>query len=112
MCSGKCRLGAFHCKGVVIDRRYLYTGTMNFTSKAEDNEEWAFRHTGPVVRQVLEKLAHHRLKAELWNGRNHVLTRTDRRAVIVNGQSIQSCTLEDGDRIAIGRSRFTYEVRI
>lgn len=47
-----------------------------------------------------------------WNGRNHVLTRTDRRAVIVNGQPIQSCTLEDGDRIAIGRSRFTYEVRI
>ncbi len=47
-----------------------------------------------------------------WNGRNHVLTRKSRRPVKVNGQSIQSCTLEDGDRIVIGRSKFTYEVRL
>ena len=46
-----------------------------------------------------------------WNGRNHVLTRIGQRAVKVNGQSVRTCTLEDGDRIAIGRSRFGYEVR-
>ncbi len=46
-----------------------------------------------------------------WNGRNHVLTRLGRRGVSVNGQSVQACTLEDGDRITIGRSRFKYEVR-
>ena len=46
-----------------------------------------------------------------WNGRNHVLTRTGKKAVKVNGQSVRTCTLEDGDQIAIGRSRFGYEVR-
>lgn len=46
-----------------------------------------------------------------WNGRNHVLTRIGSKAVKVNGQSVRTCTLEDGDRIAIGRSRFGYEVR-
>lgn len=52
-------------------------------------------------------------QAELtWNGRNHVLSRKSRTSVRVNGLSVRSCTLEDGDCIAIGRSRFTYEVRM
>ena len=60
VCKGKRGLGAYHCKALVVDRRYLYTGSMNFTTKSVDNEELPFRMTGPVVLQVLARLAVHR----------------------------------------------------
>ena len=41
----------------------------NVTYKSEAaNEEFCFRVTGPAVRQVLERLAGHRLKGKLWDG--------------------------------------------
>jgi len=68
ICRGLRRQGAYHCKGAVADRRFLYSGNANFTNKSEDNEEFCFKMAGPVVRQVLEKLARHRQKHTLWNG--------------------------------------------
>jgi len=47
-----------------------------------------------------------------WNGRNHVLKRTGWRAIRVNGHSIRSCTLDNGDEITIGSARYAYEVRV
>ena len=48
----------------------------------------------------------------LWNGRNHVLQRTGGyRAMKVNGKGLQVCTLEPGDVIDIGSSRYRYELR-
>jgi hypothetical protein len=48
----------------------------------------------------------------LWNGRNHVLSRSGRFcAMKVNGEVTQVCALEPGDIIDIGRSRYRYEVR-
>ena len=57
ICKGKGALGAFHCKGVIVDRRVLYTGSPNITTKSATNEEWAFRLVGPVVQQALGRIA-------------------------------------------------------
>ena len=54
---------------VNVDRRYLYTGSANFTGQSVKNEELCFRMTGPVVAKVLEKLAVWRTKGEAWTGR-------------------------------------------
>ena len=68
VCKGPGRLGAYHCKCLIIDRRYAYTGSMNFTDKSEANEEFPERKTGPIVAQYLERLAAHRAGATLWDG--------------------------------------------
>jgi hypothetical protein len=51
-----------------VDRRFLYSGNANFTDKSEVNKEFCFRMVGPVVRQVLERLALHRQRHTLWDG--------------------------------------------
>ena len=68
MCRGVGRQGAYHGKAVVVDRRVLYTGNANITGKSVRNEEFCFKMVGPVVLQVLERLALHRHKYPLWNG--------------------------------------------
>ena len=68
LCKGRARQGSCHCKGAVADRRYLYSGNANFTRKSEDNEEYCYKMAGPVVRQVLERMARHRQMGRLWNG--------------------------------------------
>jgi len=62
LCQGAGRFGSFHSKGLVVDRRVLYTGSANFTTKSTTNDEFCLRITGPVVLQFLEKLARHRNK--------------------------------------------------
>ena len=48
----------------------------------------------------------------VWNGQNHVLQRHGRwRAIKVNGLSVRSATLENGDTITIGRNTLSYEVQ-
>ena len=47
----------------------MYTGNANYTYKSSANEELVFRMTGPVVLQVLGKLALHWQKGKLWDGR-------------------------------------------
>lgn len=69
LCSGQCVGGSFHCKALVIDRRYLYTGNGNFTHCSRTkNQEFLFRMTGPMVAEVLEDLAANRARAQLWDG--------------------------------------------
>ena len=60
--------GLFHGKAVVVDRRRLYTGGANVTYSSNFNEEFCFLMTGPVVEQVLGKLAVHRQKGKAWKG--------------------------------------------
>ena len=60
--------GLFHCKSAVVDRRYLYTGSTNFTENSRRNEELCFKITDPVVHEVLEKLNCQKLKGYPWNG--------------------------------------------
>ena len=62
ICRGKGALGAFHCKGVIVDRRVLYTGSPNITTKSAANEEWAFRLVGPIVQQALNRIALYKVK--------------------------------------------------
>jgi hypothetical protein len=71
LCRGRRGLGVYHCKGLVVDRRALYFGSANFTTKSGDNGEWCFRATGPVVGQVLQRLAQDRAnpKHYEWDGR-------------------------------------------
>ncbi len=71
---------------------------------------WTFGRSGADI-LIKMLFASDREATITWNGRNHVLNRTGRRTVTVNGQSIHACTLEDGDEIRIGRSRFSYAVR-
>ena len=68
ICRGSGRLGAFHAKGIVIDRRFLYNGSANITDKSECNEEFCFKLSGKVVLQVLERLAVSRHQGTLWKG--------------------------------------------
>ena len=67
-CGGVKASGLFHCKAAVVDRRYLYTGSANFTENSRGNEELCFKITGPVVHDVLEKLNCQKLKGKPWNG--------------------------------------------
>ena len=68
VCRGRGKLGSYHPKGLVIDRRYLYYGSPNLTDKSLDNDEWPFRSTGEVVGQVLSRLSDNRQKHPLWDG--------------------------------------------
>ena len=68
VCAGAGSQGAFHVKGVVVDRRALYTGSANLTRKSRDNEEICFRITGPTVQAVLERLARQRQNRSPWDG--------------------------------------------
>ena len=69
ICTGRGPRGSYHGKAVVVGRRYLYMGSPNLTYKSQSsNEEFCFRAVGPVVKQLLEKLAQHRQKGKLWNG--------------------------------------------
>ena len=68
LCKGVAGQGAFHSKALVVDRRYLYTGSANFTQKSRRNEELCFRMTGPVVAEVLAKLSAQKLKRKPWAG--------------------------------------------
>ena len=75
-----------------------------------EDKEWIFGRgsTIPVSGLLMER----RIAELIWNGQNHVLSRLSRfRGVKVNGTPIQVCSLENGDCIQIGASRFTYEVR-
>ena len=64
--SGATRV--FHSKAAVVDRRYLYSGSPNFSFASHGNEDFCFRITGPAVGQVLEKLCPQRLKRKPWDG--------------------------------------------
>ena len=68
MCKGRRGRGSYHCKALVVDRRYLYTGNANLTLQSTNNHELVFKMTGPPVRDVLERLAQHRVAGKLWSG--------------------------------------------
>jgi hypothetical protein len=68
LCKGPRAQGSFHCKGIVVDRRYLYSGSPNATDKSEKNEEFCFRITGPPVSQVLQRLTAQLEKGKQWDG--------------------------------------------
>lgn len=68
LCKGYGPQGSFHCKGIVVDRKYLYIGSANATFKSQSNEEFCFRITGAPVTQILERLSLHVKKGKLWDG--------------------------------------------
>lgn len=98
----------------LLEARIHLEGGVLVLEDAEDLEledrVWTFGRTGADI-PVKMLFASDREATVTWNGRNHVLNRTGRRTVTVNGQAIRACTLEDGDEIRIGRSRFSYAVR-
>ena len=68
LCKGQGRQGSFHPKAGVVDRRFLYTGSANFTQQSLANEEFCFKLVGPDVLTVLGRMVRHRQTAKLWNG--------------------------------------------
>ena len=68
LCKGQARQGAYHIKAAVVDRRFLYTGSANFTGKSLANEELTFKLVGPDVLTVLQRMVQHRRTGKLWNG--------------------------------------------
>jgi len=46
----------------------MISGSANLTDKSVADDEFCFQMTGPVARQLLEKLAQQRVKHPLWNG--------------------------------------------
>jgi phosphatidylserine/phosphatidylglycerophosphate/cardiolipin synthase-like enzyme len=53
LCRGPGRLGRFHAKAAVMDRRYCYTGGANFTMKSDQNCELLLRMVGPAVADII-----------------------------------------------------------
>ena len=45
---------------MVVDRRFLFTGSSNFTSKSRNNKERCYTMTGACVAQALADLADER----------------------------------------------------
>ncbi len=68
LCRGDPPLGAFHMKAVVLDRRWLFTGSANLTSKSSSNVELCLRICGPPVGEVLTTLEEVRGRGQLWDG--------------------------------------------
>ena len=69
LCRGPGRLGRFHCKAVVVDRRYMFVGSANITAKSESNDEDCYKVAGPSVTRKLKKLAAKRAKVPVWDGK-------------------------------------------
>ena len=57
LCSGSGRLGAYHVKELITDRRYLFTGSANLTCKSHQNRERLYRMTGSLVALSLQDMA-------------------------------------------------------
>ena len=68
LCRGQGRQGSYHAKGAVVDRRFLYTGSANFTAKSLANEEFCFKLVGHDVLTVLQRMVQHKQTGKLWNG--------------------------------------------
>ena len=70
VCAGPGRRGAFHGKALVVNRRFLFTGSANFTEKSQSNVEFCFKMTGAVVQDLLLELAKNRGKFPVWDGKD------------------------------------------
>ena len=57
LCKGIGRQGSYHVKEMVVDRRFLFTGSANFTSKSRCNRERCYKITGACVAEALVDLA-------------------------------------------------------
>ena len=53
-------MGSYHVKEMVVDRRFLFTGSANFTSKSRNNNDRCYTMTGACVAQALADLADER----------------------------------------------------
>jgi hypothetical protein len=68
ICKGKGAQGSFHGKAAIVDQQCLYAGSANMTEQSHTNEEYCFRMTGVVVRQLLTRLGEQRQRSKAWNG--------------------------------------------
>lgn len=64
LCHGKRTTTNFHLKALVVDRRYCFCGSLNFTDASESSEELCLKLAGPQVAKVLGKLAAKRAKSK------------------------------------------------
>jgi phosphatidylserine/phosphatidylglycerophosphate/cardiolipin synthase-like enzyme len=67
-CKGSGRLGAYHVKELIVDRRRMFTGSANFASKSHSNRERAYTMTGANVTLALKDQAEERAEGVLWSG--------------------------------------------
>jgi hypothetical protein len=58
--------GSYHVKELVVDRRWLFTGSANFTTKSRCNIERSYKMTGVVVSQALHDISEEKKKGKLW----------------------------------------------
>ena len=71
LCSGRFDAGCFHNKELVVDKRFYFSGSANFTHAARHyNSERCLFATGPEVASVLADLQEQRERALLWDGRS------------------------------------------
>ena len=66
ICKGEGRFGAFHVNAAVVDRRYCYTGSANFTEKSARNVEIMLRLVGPGVADILAILEDAKASGRVW----------------------------------------------
>ena len=67
-CKGSGRLGAYHVKELIVNRRLMFTGSANFTTKARQNRERTYRMTGASVTESLKDQAEKRSAGKLSGG--------------------------------------------
>jgi len=74
-CKGDGRLGAYHVKELVVDRRFMFTGSANFTTKGRTaNRERGYKMTGANVALALSDQAAERASGTLWVNHHHSQT--------------------------------------
>ena len=68
MCKGFGRLGSYHAKEVVVDRRVLYIGPANLTTTSRSNRERVYKMAGGVFQAALLDLRDDRAAGFQFDG--------------------------------------------
>ena len=68
LCRGQGRRGRLHLKALVVDRRKVYTGSLNLTDKSVENDELHLQLVGEPVLSIIAQLLRAQNRGTLWDG--------------------------------------------
>ena len=66
LCGGVSRLGSYHVKELVTDKRTMFTESSTFTSKSRQNRERCCKMTSTVVLQAPANITANKRGGRMW----------------------------------------------
>ena len=63
------RKGPYHRKALIVNRRYAYTGGVNFAQTSKSKKEMRFRTSDSAANDVVKLLARDQGEGRVWDGR-------------------------------------------